>query len=585
MANRRGRPRKFGANQTIFQISSRLAYKLSVLALRKLIKLSTILGIALAWIVFRPIVAVLEFILFELALLPLRILRVFSWIWETLTPNFFEVTTTPSLDLESNNAAILKPKKINQSFLSSAKGFVAAANLPEISLIQENHSENESSFDSSLAEETGKLLEEKLECFGIQGKVIAIRPGPVITQFEYKLSKETKISKIISLEDDLSMALSVVGVRIIAPIPGKNAIGFEIAHSQASPVFFDKLLQSKEWLQASDNKNFALPLMLGTDGVGKPVAQDLATMPHLLVAGSTGSGKSVAMHSMISSLLMTRTPAQLRIILIDPKRLEFSPYAQIPHLLCPVVTNMEKVSSVLAWLVFEMERRYQKMSELGLRTIADLDQSNSGEFPRIVAFIDELADLMMIGGKDVENHLVRLAQMARAAGIHLVVATQRPSVDVVTGLIKVNFPSRIAFRVSSRVDSRTILDEMGAERLLGRGDMLFMHPSVPFLQRIHGAYISNTQVENLTNSLRSSASPEYVDMEHFYKAKRSHENQEIDELYDQAHDFAKSRDEVSISILQRHLRIGFNRSARLIDQLEQAGVVAPAQGSKPRKVL
>ncbi|MCK4500036.1 DNA translocase FtsK, partial [Candidatus Babeliales bacterium] len=379
-----------------------------------------------------------------------------------------------------------------------------------------------------------------------------------------------------------------MSVRILAPIPGKNAVGFEIAHTKPQCVFFDELLFSDEWTKSKA----VLPLVLGSDGTGQPIVEDLAQMPHLLVAGATGSGKSVCMHAILSSLLMSCSPDDLKLVLIDPKRLEFSPYKDIPHLLFPVITHTEKAASALKWLVGEMEQRYEMMAQAGVRNIFEYREKIKSnilnekfiKMPFIVVLVDELADLMMVGGRNVEAHLVRIAQMARAAGIHMVVATQRPSVDVVTGLIKVNFPSRIAFRVSSRIDSRTILDASGAEKLIGRGDMLFMHPSMPDLKRIHGAFVSGEQVEKLVSYLCSAGVPNYVEIIESGFAG-SMDNDEIDILYDNAIEFVRLREEISISMLQRQLKIGFNRSARIIDQLERDGVVASAQGSKPRKVL
>lgn len=516
--------------------------------------------------IFKPIVSFLVFIFVDI----INGRRP----WMRWGASSLAIKPSPKLHQAATHTSSPSPKTTPP--IESSSNAKSSSNLPSASLLMESHPVTPD-VDPAEHQRLKHLLEEKLACFGIQGSVTAIHPGPVITQFEYQLAKETKLSKVVALEDDLAMAMTANSVRILAPIPGKNAVGFEIARNHPAPVYFDSILSSPAWFRAL--KNFSLPLLFGTDCTGNAIVEDLARMPHLLVAGSTGSGKSVCMHAMISSLLMSHTPTTMRLILIDPKRLEFSPYGDIPHLLMPVVTHMEKVPAVLAWVTAEMERRYEMMSNLGVRTIDELPSSH--QLPRLVLFIDELADLMMIGGREIEFHIVRIAQMARAAGIHLVVATQRPSVDVVTGLIKVNFPSRISFRVTSRVDSRTILDEMGAERLLGRGDMLIMNPSTPYLRRAHGAYISSSQVERLASHLRSTATPVYITFE----PTPTTSTDESDELFDAACEFAKERDEVSISGLQRHLRIGFNRSARLIEQLEKAGIVAPAQGSKPRRVL
>jgi S-DNA-T family DNA segregation ATPase FtsK/SpoIIIE len=437
----------------------------------------------------------------------------------------------------------------------------------------------------------GKKLEEKLLHFGVKGKVVAIRPGPVITLFEYKPEIDSKISKIISLEDDLAMALTALSIRIIAPIPGRNVVGFEISNKNRKNVYLSDVL-SQEALEKFDGH---LPMAFGVDITGNPVIQDLIKMPHMLVAGSTGSGKSVGLNSMLVSLLCHKHPEELKIILIDPKRLEFAPYADVPHLLFPIVTNPRKAIPVLKWVVQEMEDRYDLMAQSGVRNIVDYHRlyeekrsSRDTELPAmpfIVLIIDELADLMMVAGKDVETYIARTAQMARAAGIHMILATQRPSVDVITGMIKVNFPARIAFRVSSKIDSRTIIDSQGAEKLLGRGDMLFLNSGSSCAQRIHGAYVSTQQITKLADYLRSQQEVEYLNINEELKKENSSENELEDELYNEIRNFVRSVDEVSISLLQRRYRIGFNRSARLIEQLERDGIVVCQQGSKMRKVI
>ena len=468
-------------------------------------------------------------------------------------------------------------------------GFV----LPEVTVGQEQAAvTNQQVVDDATQRST--LLESKLLHFGVKGKVASVKPGPVITLFEYKPDIDSKISKITALEDDLAMALTANSIRIIAPIPGKDAVGFEIANNTRADVLMERIVQSKEWTNAKAR----LPILLGVDVVGNPMIQDLVSMPHLLVGGSTGSGKSVGLNVMLMSLLYKMSPDMLKLILIDPKRLEFTPYADIPHLLFPIVTQPAKAISVLKWVVHEMESRYECMSKAGVRNMGEYqawykqasktkdDMTAFRPLPFLVVIIDELADLMMVGGKDVETHIVRIVQMARAAGIHMIIATQRPSVDVVTGLIKINFPSRIAFRVSSKVDSRTILDCQGAEKLLGRGDMLFMHSASPELKRVHGAYVTDEQIETMAQFWRDQAEPEYIDMSEVVALDQKQEGQDYqDELYDQVLDFIKQNDEISISMIQRQYRIGFNRSARLIEKLEGQGLIAPAQGSKPRKVL
>ena len=441
----------------------------------------------------------------------------------------------------------------------------------------------------------GKLLEEKLLHFGIKGKVTAIKTGPLITLFEYKPDIDSKISKITALEDDLAMALTATSIRILAPIPGKDVVGFEIANSARQDVYFADILSSKEY---NENKTI-LPLVFGVNISGIPVVQDLIRMPHLLVGGATGAGKSVGLNAMIAGLLNTATPDQMKIILIDPKRLEFLPFADIPHLIFPIVTEPARAAAVLKWVCQDMEHRYATMARAGVRNIQEYHElfnandmpiaRDGGQLPHmpfLVVVIDELADLMMVAGKEVELAIVRIAQMARASGIHMIVATQRPSVDVVTGLIKVNFPSRIAFRVSSKVDSRTILDVQGAEKLLGRGDLLYLNASSPDLMRIHGAYVSDKEINKLADWWRDQQEANYLNLNEVLKATSEQKQEEHqDTLYADVLTFIKTTDEISISMLQRYFRIGFNRSARLIEKLEMDGIIAPSQGAKPRKIL
>lgn len=451
--------------------------------------------------------------------------------------------------------------------------------LPSLSLFGERQDVHKDPTMMQESVEQGKKLEEKLQHFGVKGSVSRIKPGPLITMFEYQPEIDSKISKITSLEDDLAMALSAMSIRTIAPIPGKNAVGFEIANRTRQDVVFADIIRSRVFSQYKGR----LPLVLGVDVVGNPMVENLASMPHLLIGGTTGSGKSVGLNAMITSLLCRCRPEDMRLILIDPKRLEFAPYADIPHLLFPIVTNPVKATSVLKWVVQEMEERYERMAQSGARNLHEYQRTGK-KMPYIVVVIDELADLMIVAGKDVEMHIVRIAQMARAAGIHMIVATQRPSVDVVTGLIKVNFPSRVSYRVSSKVDSRTILDQQGAEKLLGRGDMLFKSSSSPHLTRVHGSYISNQAIEKLSSFLREQQSAQYLDLQEILKVE-SEKEELAEELYPEVIEFLKTVDEVSISMLQREYRIGFNRSARIIQKLESDGYIAPAQGSKPRKVI
>lgn len=476
-------------------------------------------------------------------------------------------------------------EELQQSDNANRHGFV----LPDKTLFCEGSAQVENKISNDELESNARILEEKLVHFGIKGKVEAIRPGPVVTMYEYKPDIDSKISKIVALEDDIAMALTAQSLRVIAPLPGRDVIGFEIANQQRDAVLFSHVFDTL----IARGKSMHLPLVLGVDGTGQSVVADLASMPHLLVGGTTGSGKSVGLHCMLASLLTTRSPQELKMILIDPKRLEFSSYASIPHLLFPVVTRPAQVATVLQWAVREMEERYETMAKVGVRGIAEYAKMVKTEaikdarpMPYIVVVIDELADLMMVAGKDVERLLVRLAQMARAAGIHVIVATQRPSVDVVTGLIKVNFPSRVAFRVSSRVDSRTILDMQGAEKLLGKGDMLMLSASSD-CKRVHGAFIGDEEIARLVQFWADQGKAELLNLEEVAAigSARNDESEQDDSLYQEICSFIKTTEEISISMLQRHYRIGFNRSARIIEKLERDGLLAPAQAGKPRRVL
>lgn len=436
-------------------------------------------------------------------------------------------------------------------------------------------------------QKSATILEEKLERFGVSGKVQSIKRGPVVTLFEYHPAIDSKISKIIALEDDLAMALQALSIRIIAPIPGRSVVGFEVANRERKNVSFAEIVHSDAFGKCSDS----LPLVLGKDTIGNHVVVDLARMPHLLIAGSTGSGKSVALNGMLVSLLCKKTPDELRMVLIDPKRLEFASYADIPHLLVPIVTDPRKVTPILKWVVRQMEERYERMAVAGVRNIQDYNErmTKHPEYEKmafIVVVIDELADLMMTSGREVEDLITRIAQMARAAGIHLIVATQRPSVDVITGLIKVNFPSRISFRVTSKIDSRTILDANGADKLLGRGDMLFLGSSDAQLRRVHGAYVSDKEIEDLVRYVRAERPVRYLDLQEIIaQSDEGTLNDADDELLEQVIAFLDEIDEVSISLIQRRFRIGYNRSARIIDLLEARGMISAPDGGRTRKVI
>jgi len=458
---------------------------------------------------------------------------------------------------------------------------------------------------------TSRLIERKLNDFGVTVKVVGAYPGPVITRYEIEPDVGVKGSQIVNLVRDLARALSVVSIRVVETIPGKAYMALELPNPKRQMVHLSEILGS----QVYADMHSPLTMAMGKDISGKPVVADLGKMPHVLVAGTTGSGKSVAINAMILSLLYKSTPQEVRLILIDPKMLELSVYEGIPHLLAPVVTDMRQAASALNWGVQEMDKRYKLMSALGVRNIAGYNQkvrdaikegkplSNPfsitpespeplEELPYIVIFIDELADLMMVVGKKVEELIARLAQKARAAGIHLVLATQRPSVDVITGLIKANVPTRVAFQVSSKIDSRTILDQQGAEALLGQGDMLYLPPGSGYPQRVHGAFVSDQEVHRVTEHLKAQGEPDYIEgiltsmdepAEGEYDGGGG--NAEADALYDQAVEIVLKTRRPSISLVQRHLRIGYNRAARLIEAMEQAGLVSPMQSNGNREVL
>lgn len=436
--------------------------------------------------------------------------------------------------------------------------------------------------------EVSTKLEEKLNDFGVSGKVSGISPGPVITTYEYEPAPGVKINKVVALADDLALGLKAESVRIVGSIPGKAALGIEIPNRQRQVVYIRDILAGEEF-QKSVNK---LTIGLGMDVVGQPVTANLARMPHLLIAGATGAGKSVAVNTIICSFLMKATPEEVRMLMVDPKRIELSCYEGIPHLLHPVVVDPKMASRALQWAVREMERRYHLMEEQRVKSIASYNEQVGGEgrLPLIVIIIDELADLMMVSSKEVEDSVARLAQMARAAGMHLILATQRPSVDVLTGLIKANFPTRMSFKVSSKIDSRTILDSSGAEHLLGAGDMLFLPPGSSRLQRIHGAYITEAEIGRIVNFIKDQRVVVYDEsvvkvVETPVESEDGGDVDDFDEKYDEAVAFVCETGQASISMVQRRLRVGYNRAARMIETMEKEGIVGPADGSKAREVL
>ncbi|ADW16944.1 DNA translocase FtsK [Desulfobulbus propionicus DSM 2032] len=456
--------------------------------------------------------------------------------------------------------------------------------LPPLSLLDSNQ-EGEVELSREHYYEVSATLLAKLQDFGVQGTVAGISPGPVVTTYEFSPAPGVKINKIVNLADDLAMVLKVDRVRIVGSIPGKAAIGIEIPNPIRRTVYLRDILLSAEYQDASS----MLSLALGFDVIGRPVVANLARMPHLLIAGATGAGKSVAINAFIASILFKATPDDVRLLMIDPKRIELSVYDDIPHLLHPVVVEAKMASRALLWAVREMERRYRLLEERRVKSFASYNAVSEEKLPYIVIIVDELADLMMVASKDVETSIARLAQMARAAGMHIILATQRPSVDVLTGLIKANFPTRISFKVSSKVDSRTILDGSGAEHLLGMGDMLFLPPGAAKLQRIHGAFISEHETERLVSHLKEQGAAEYdesvLQLVEEEQEGGEGEIEEYDEKYDEAVAVVTETGQASISMVQRRLRVGYNRAARMIEIMEKEGIVGPADGSRPREVL
>ena len=429
-----------------------------------------------------------------------------------------------------------------------------------------------------------KTLEKILLDFGVEGEVKKVSQGPVVTLYEFEPAPGVKVSKIINLSEDIARNTSSESARI-ATIPGSNTIGIELPKPQRENVFLSEIISDSNFKK----KDTKLPIALGKSISGIPITGDLSTMPHLLIAGTTGSGKSVCINTIILSLLYKHSPEKCKFILIDPKMLELSTYEGIPHLLCPVITEAKKAASVLGWVVKEMENRYKLMTKVGVRNIDGYNEKHKISMPYIVVIVDEMSDLMLVAGKDIENYIQKLSQMARAAGIHIIMATQRPSVDVITGTIKANFPTRISFQVTSKIDSRTILGEQGAEQLLGKGDMLYM-TSANRITRIHAPFVSEGEIEKINNFLRNQAEPDYVDeILNFADEKErdnvSNDNENLDELYNTALEIVRSERKASTSFLQRKLQIGYNRAARIVDQMEANGVVSPANHVGKREVL
>jgi S-DNA-T family DNA segregation ATPase FtsK/SpoIIIE len=518
----------------------------------------------------------------------------------------------------SANSAVpisIKPRKPEKKSNFAA---VQAGELPSLDLLN-NRAPRIRGYSNAQLEEMSRQLESILDDFGVEVQVMEVHPGPVITRFEVQPAPGVKVSRISGLAKDLARTLSVTSVRVVEIIPGKTVIGLEIPNEERETVLLHSVLASSVY----QDSHSPLTLTLGKDISGNPVVANLARMPHLLVAGTTGSGKSVAVNVMILSMLYKARPEDVRLIMIDPKMLELSIYEGIPHLLTPVVTDMKEAANALRWCVAEMERRYKLMSLMGVRNLAGFNQKineaiGAGEpirdplwapdlmtendeqpflepLPFIVIVIDELADMMMIVGKKVEELIARLAQKARAAGLHLILATQRPSVDVITGLIKANIPTRLAFQVSSKIDSRTILDQGGAESLLGNGDMLYLPPGTGLPMRAHGAFVSDDEVHHVVEFLKRTGPPDYIeDITRFseegggdfsgYKGA-GEGGEESDALYDEAVRFVTESRKASISSVQRRFKVGYNRAARMIEDMENAGIVGPAETNGSREVL
>ena len=531
------------------------------------------------------------------------------------TPNIIETKLDEKVqEKKSNHNVVFKQSEIKEVESSNQEELkpTPKAQMPSTQLLDRALDDGESLTKDEL-NELAVLLENKLEEFGIIAEVESVLPGPVVTRFEIQPAPGTKASKITNIAQDIARSLSVSSVRVVEVIEGKSVVGIEIPNTNRKMVRLTEILSSSEFKNSSSN----LSLALGKDIAGEPIVVDLAKMPHLLVAGTTGSGKSVGINAMLLSLLFKSDPKDVRLILIDPKMLELSVYDGIPHLLTPVITDMTDASNGLRWCVVEMDRRYKLMSMMGVRNLAGYNKkikeaANNGkqilnplkedveeyleELPSIVVVVDEFADMMMLVGKKVEHLIARIAQKARAAGIHLILATQRPSVDVITGLIKANVPTRIGFQVSSKIDSRTILDQGGAEQLLGYGDMLYLPPGVGVPIRVHGAFVGDDEVHRVVNDWKSRGEPQYEEdivndaqdtgpIPGWSGSETSSSAEDVDELYDEAVNFVIESRRASISAVQRKLRIGYNRAARLIEAMEEAGLVSEMSSNGSREVL
>ena len=484
-------------------------------------------------------------------------------------------------NIEKNKQPILPFSESKDKEVKSVKNIFR---LPGINFLEKNTGlKNKKAVEDLELAKNSEFLEKILLDFGVEGKIKRISCGPVVTLNEFEPASGIKVSKIVNLADDIARNTSSISTRV-ATIPGKSTIGIEIPNSKRENVFLSEIISDEKF----SKKEIKLPIALGKSISGVPVVGDLFSMPHLLIAGTTGSGKSVCINTIILSLLYKYTPEKCNLILIDPKMLELSAYEGIPHLLCPVITEAKKATAALGWAVKEMESRYKLMTSVGVKNIDGYNAKHKKHMPYIVVIVDEMSDLMLVAGKEIENYIQRLSQMARAAGIHIIMATQRPSVDVITGTIKANFPTRISFQVSSKIDSRTILGEQGAEQLLGKGDMLFMS-SANRIVRIHAPYVSESEIEKVNSFLRSQGEPDYIDEITIIRDKDSTTNEETDdekdELYNKAVDIIKAEGKASTSFLQRKLQIGYNRAARIMETMEKEGVVGQANHVGKREIL
>jgi len=523
--------------------------------------------------------------LIKILLSPLLIIKLFILIFKKDKPKFENNIVNNNIEINQND----DKQKEKQPILpfnkrSETKSSITNFKLPPINFLKINPDiKNKKNFESNKLNENSEFLEKVLLDFGVEGKIKKVSCGPVVTLNEFEPASGVKVSKIINLADDIARNTSSVSTRV-ATIPGKNTIGIEIPNAKRESVFLNEIIDNEKF----NRREIKLPVALGKNISGAPVIGDLASMPHLLIAGTTGSGKSVCINTIILSLLYKYSPEKCNLILIDPKMLELSTYEGIPHLLCPVITEAKKATAALGWAVKEMESRYKLMTSEGVKNIDGYNLKHKKHMPYIVVIVDEMSDLMLIAGKEIENYIQRLSQMARAAGIHIIMATQRPSVDVITGTIKANFPTRISFQVTSKIDSRTILGEQGAEQLLGKGDMLFMS-SANRIIRIHGPYVSEPEIEKINSYLRSQGKPDYIDEITIIKDSETNNsennNSDKDELYNEAVNIIKTEGKASTSFLQRKLQIGYNRAARIMEMMEKEGIVGQANHVGKREIL